>query len=177
MRRHLRDYRRSLLRLPRELLELEPTVATVTDELTAELGRSPTTAEIAAAAGVDVERVAELLVCEALARPLSLQTPVGAGDGSVLAETIGGDDVGYDLVDDRDALRDGVQGLGPRDRTILQLRFRDGLTQSQIAARLGVSQMQVSRLLRRAFASVRSRSERASAGAGGSELARTRHAV
>jgi RNA polymerase sigma-B factor len=154
IRRHFRD-KAWAVHVPRRLKELNVRLSRILDELTTELGRSPTIAELATAAGVEEEDVIDALESSQAytARPLS--TPVdGEGDGDLL-DTLGGEERGYEDVDDGSLVEAGLAALDERERRIVELRFFDGLTQSQIAAEIGISQMHVSRLLRRALETMR----------------------
>jgi RNA polymerase sigma-B factor len=154
IRRHFRD-KAWAVHVPRRLKELNVRLSRLLDQLTNDLGRSPTIAELADAAGVEEEDVIDALESSQAytARPLS--TPVdGEGDGDLL-DTLGTHERGYDDVDDGSLIAAGLAGLDDRERRIVELRFFDGLTQSQIAAEIGISQMHVSRLLRRALETMR----------------------
>ena len=154
IRRHFRD-KAWAVHVPRRLKELNVRLSRLLDQLTTDLGRSPTIAELAVAAGVEEEDVIDALESSQAytARPLS--TPVdGEGDGDLL-DTLGADERGYDDVEDGSLVQAGLSALDERERRIVELRFFDGLTQSQIAAEIGISQMHVSRLLRRALETMR----------------------
>ena len=154
IRRHFRD-KAWAVHVPRRLKELNVRLSRILDQLTTDLGRSPTIAELAKAADVEEEDVIDALESSQAytARPLS--TPVdGEGDGDLL-DTLGDEDPGYEDVDDGSLVEAGLAALDERERRIVELRFFDGLTQSQIAAEIGISQMHVSRLLRRALETMR----------------------
>ena len=154
IRRHFRD-KAWAMHVPRRIKELSVRLARVLDELTTRLGRSPTIAELADALSVEEEDVIDALESSQAytARPLS--TPVdGEGDGDLL-DTLGDEERGYEDVDDGSLVEAGLAALDERERRIVELRFFDGLTQSQIAAEIGISQMHVSRLLRRALETMR----------------------
>jgi RNA polymerase sigma-B factor len=154
IRRHFRD-KAWAVHVPRRLKELNVRLSRLLDELTTDLGRSPTIAELAAAAGVEEEDVVDALESSQAytARPLS--TPVdGEGDDNLL-DTLGNVERGYEDVDDSALVEAGLAALDERERRIVELRFFQGLTQSQIAAEIGISQMHVSRLLRRALETMR----------------------
>lgn len=144
IRRHLRD-RCGTVRVPRRLLELATQVAAARDELSQRLRRSPTVAEVAAHLGRDEELVLEALEA-ARARVLAPLPPTGPAVPHAAT----------DSVDDREALRPLLTRLSPRDREVLGLRLVAGLSQSDIAARLGISQVHVSRLLQRMVADLSS---------------------
>jgi RNA polymerase sigma-B factor len=125
---------------------------------TVELGRSPTIPELAKAAGVEEEAVLEALESGRAYSSLSLSTG-GGGDGEDdldPMESIGTEEHEFEVSEDRAVLAPGFRILDERERKILQLRFFDGLTQSQIAQQVGISQMHVSRLIRRSLEKIRS---------------------
>jgi RNA polymerase sigma-B factor len=154
IKRHFRD-RGWMIRVPREVQELSARLSTARDRLTRELGRSPTVPELASAAHAGVEQVLEALGAADAYRALSLDEPLG--DGLEALDAIGGDDDGFERVEQRYLLRSGLTHLPQREREILHLRFYEGLTQREIADRVGVSQMHVSRLIRRSIESLRKR--------------------
>ena len=147
LRRHFRD-RVWALHVPRGVQDLATQVTRKTDELTRKLGRSPTVAELAEATARSEEDIVEAIGSLASRHAQSLWAG-GDADEYDRLEVIGADDEGYDQVEARIALEPALADLDERDRMILRLRFVDGLSQSQIAARVGISQMHVSRLLRR----------------------------
>ena len=120
-----------------------------------ELGRSPTIAELAAEVEVSEEEVLEALEAGQAYRFASLDAPPAEGDGDSLAARLGTEDSELDEVEVRATLSPLLARLPHREQLILQLRFFDGLTQSEIASRLGISQMHVSRLLARSVAQLR----------------------
>jgi RNA polymerase sigma-B factor len=152
LKRHFRD-RGWMLRVPREVQELSARVARSRDSLTRELGRSPTVPEVASALGAGVEPVLEALRAADAYRMMSLDEPLAEGAGAL--EAIGGDDEGYELAEHRVLLRTGLERLGAREREIVRLRYYEGLTQREIAREVGVSQMHVSRLIRRSIDAMR----------------------
>jgi RNA polymerase sigma-B factor len=154
IKRHFRD-RGWMIRVPRDVQELSARLSIARDRLTRELGRSPTVPELANAAHAGVEQVLEALGAADAYRALSLDEPLG--DGLEALDAIGGDDDGFERVEQRYLLRSGLTHLPPREREILHLRFYEGLTQREIADRVGVSQMHVSRLIRRSIESLRKR--------------------
>ena len=141
LKRHLRD-RGSTVRIPRRLAEHRAAVARASAVLYAGLGRAPTVGELAEALRLDAEDV-----LEALDAPLTL-VPLDGHDDAYPEHA-------FDGVEHRAALRPLLCGLPPRDRQILALRFFAHRTQSEIAAELGISQVQVSRLLSRTLARLR----------------------
>ena len=160
LKRYFRD-KVWTIRVPRALHDRMAAIETVTEELTEELSRPPKPEEIATALGIDVEEVLETLVAQENRRPLGMDAPIhGAdGDGPSTAEWLGREDGNYDLIEDRIALESVLPGLDQREREVLRLRFVEDLPQAQIAARIGCSQMHVSRLLRATLARLREQAE------------------
>jgi RNA polymerase sigma-B factor len=157
IKRYFRDKGWSV-RVPRGLQELNIRVNKVIDELTARLQRSPTIAEIAVAASSTPEEVLEALESSQAYNSISLQaspTNDPGDDEATLVDYLGGDEDAYDTMEDRTMLAPGFAKLDSRERYILHLRFFEGLTQSQIASRVGISQMHVSRLIRRSLEKLR----------------------
>lgn len=149
LRRHFRDHVWNV-RLPRGLQELTMKVDDATARLTEELGRAPTATEVAERLGVSPEDVLEAIEAGHARRTLSLDAPRRSDEGSSPAvETIGDREAGYDRVEAD--LASHAAGLDEREWEVLRLRFVDELTQREIGARLGVSQMQISRVSRRAL--------------------------
>lgn len=148
IRRHFRD-KAWAMHVPRRIKELSVRLSRVLDEQTTTLGRSPTIAELAEAAAVDEEDVIDALDAAHAYSTRSLDAVTSGGEQ--LAEHLAGQDPGYDGVDDRWLLAAGLDVLDARQRRIVELRFFEEMTQSQIAAELGISQMHVSRLLRTAL--------------------------
>lgn len=136
--------------MPRQLQELTGALHKATEALTSELGRAPTLTELADRLGCERAEALEALDAAGAYHAASLDHQVGSDDDDVsLGELLGEDDPGFELTLDREVLRLLVARLGERDKKILLLRFFRGLTQSEIGEELGVSQMQVSRLLTR----------------------------
>ncbi len=156
IRRHFRD-RSWGVHVPRRMKELSLRVSRVVDDLSSELGRSPTVAEIATAAEVEEEDVIEALETARAHTPTSLSIPVDASGELTLIDLLGEDEVGYEALELGSVVRTGLDELDERERRIVVLRFLHGLTQSEIAAELGISQMHVSRLLRRSLAAMHGR--------------------
>jgi RNA polymerase sigma-B factor len=157
IKRHFRDKGWSV-RVPRGLQELNVRLSHIIEEQTVQLERSPTIAELAKAAGVEEEEVLEALESGQAYATLSLSAPAGGGDdGSDLdpLESLGEVEHEYEVSEDRAVLAPGLRALDDRERRILHLRFFEGLTQSQIAQQVGISQMHVSRLIRRALEKIR----------------------
>jgi RNA polymerase sigma-B factor len=151
IKRHFRDHGWSV-RVPRELQERAMRVNQLEKELSGALGEAPTLAELAEATALGAEDVLEARVAYRALHASSLDAPTLDADGEsrALIETMGDDDDGYSTVLDRSALDSLLRGLDERDRAIVELYFREELTQSEIGERLGYSQMHISRLLRRA---------------------------
>ena len=121
-----------------------------------QLGRSPTIPELATAAGAQEEEVLEALESGRAYSSLSLSSGGGDGEDELdPLESIGTIEHQYEVSEDRAVLAPGFRALDERERKILQLRFFDGLTQSQIAQQVGISQMHVSRLIRRSLEKIR----------------------
>lgn len=152
LKRHFRDRGWSVT-VPRRLKELHYRLSRLIEELTATLGRSPTIAELAQETGVDEEEVVEALeVGRAYAsRSLTRALDADEGAGAELIDLIDDEERGYEAAENRQLLATGLRALDERERRIIQLRFVEGLTQSQIAVEIGISQMHVSRLIRRAL--------------------------
>ena len=158
IRRHFRD-KAWALHVPRRLKELNQRLSSLLDDLTSELGRSPTIAELAQAAGAEEEDVLEALESSHAYTTRSLSTPLDDEGDSTLIDTLAQEESGYNLVEEGAFLEVGLDALENRERQIVELRFFGGLTQSQIAAEVGISQMHVSRLLRQALQTMRGRLE------------------
>ena len=157
LKRYFRDKSWSV-RVPRRLQELHLRLAPAVAELTHQLGRSPTITEIAERLETGTDDVVEAMEAGRAYRSSSLDAPVSSDDGTgsvALSSKMGDLDPDLAKVDERNQLAVLLRGLSPRDRTILTLRFYDGLTQSQIAQRVGLSQMHVSRLLARTLENLR----------------------
>jgi RNA polymerase sigma-B factor len=156
IKRHFRDKGWSI-RVPRGLQELNVRLSHLIEDLTVQLERSPTIPELAKAAGVEEEEVLEALESGQAYATLSLSAPALGDDNSDLdpLESLGQIEHEYEVSEDRAVLAPGLKILDDRERRILQLRFYEGLTQSQIAQQVGISQMHVSRLIRRALEKIR----------------------
>jgi RNA polymerase sigma-B factor len=151
LKRHFRDKGRSV-HLPRGLQELVLRVQDADEKLSRRTGRSPTVLEIAEHLQLETEAVLEALEAIAANQSVSLDAPIDMGmeDGaSTRHDLLGADDLGYATVDVSVSLASAFAKLPENDRELLNLRFGQQLTQREIASRIGVSQMQVSRMLRR----------------------------
>jgi RNA polymerase sigma-B factor len=146
IKRHFRDKCWSI-RVPRHQQELWLAILAVNDTLTQQLGRTPRVPDIASRLRLTEEDVRKGMQSAQAYRSISLSTPAVQRRDGELGETLGDCDLGYERTELRMALRDAMADLDDRERLILRLRFFDNLTQKQIGARLGVSQMHVSRLL------------------------------
>ena len=154
IKRHFRD-KGWAIRVPRALQELNGKMGPTIERLTSKLGRSPSIAEIAAEFETSTEQVLEALEAGSAYAPLSLSAGPSGEDELDPMETIGREDEEYDRTDDRTSLEPALAALPPREREILRMRFEEGLTQTQIAERVGISQMHVSRLIRRSLERMR----------------------
>jgi len=123
--------------------------------LTGRLGRSPTPAEIAEHIQASSEEVLEALEAAVAYEPVSLDTSPGADDDEAWAQSVGSEDPGYELVEYGATLAPAMSALPKREQIILHMRFVEDMTQSQIAERIGISQMHVSRLIRKAIEEMR----------------------
>jgi RNA polymerase sigma-B factor len=144
LKRHFRD-RGWAVRAPRRIQELVLEIGRTIDRLGHELGRTPTVSELANEIGASEDAVLEALEASQNYRASSLDAR--RFEGQSLAETLGSEDEEFTRIDNYSALARAMQTLSARDRSIIQMRFMEGLTQSEIAERFGVSQMQISRLL------------------------------
>jgi RNA polymerase sigma-B factor len=155
LKRHLRD-KVWTVRVPRLLHDRLAKIEGAVEELAVESGRPPSVREIAARVGLHRDEVLEALQADRNRRAVSLDAPAPEEeDGSSRLETIGAEEAGYGLVEDRVAVSGALSGLGREAREALRMRFAEELTQREIAVRLGRSQMYVCRLLRRSLADLR----------------------
>ncbi len=156
IKRYFRD-KGWAIRVPRRLQELRMSISAVTGELSQELGRSPTPREIGEKIGVSVEEVLEGIESANAYSTLSLDASDNNDDGAgaSMLDTLGMDDEALDHVEIRESIKPLIEALPLREKKILMLRFFRGMTQSQIAAEIGVSQMHVSRLLNRTLEQLR----------------------
>jgi RNA polymerase sigma-B factor len=144
LKRHFRD-RGWAVRAPRRIQELYLELGATIESLGHELGRSPTVSELAQATGASEESIVEAIEAGQGYRSASLDAP--AVGGATLGDILATEDSATALVEERSVLEPALALLPPRNRDIVKLRFIDGLTQSEIASRIGISQMHVSRLL------------------------------
>jgi RNA polymerase sigma-B factor len=155
IKRHFRD-KGWAIRVPRSLQELNARMSGAIDDLTARLGHSPSVGEIAESLDTTNEEVLEALEVGSAYTALSLDAgPAGSDEDSDPMETIGDEDAEFDRSEDRATLGPALARLPEREREILRMRFEEGLPQTQIAERVGLSQMHVSRLIRRSLAKMR----------------------
>jgi RNA polymerase sigma-B factor len=153
IKRHFRDKGWSV-HVPRATQELVLKVGEALGDLPSRLGRSPTARDIAAAVNAPVEDVLEAMEAATAYEAVSLDAPrPGMNDDEAwtLGESLCEEEQGYELVEIGETLRGTLEALPARERLILRLRFEEDLTQAEIAERVGVSQMHVSRLLRRSL--------------------------
>lgn len=150
LKRHFRD-RASTMHIPRSLYDRIGKMDAATSELTSELNRDPTPAEIAAEMHTSEHDVVEAIDASRNRHPVSLDRPPSSAnhDGLAPAEWLGAEDNNFELTEERILLRGAIEHLTDHERMVVRMRFRDEMTQSEIAQRIGRSQMHVSRLLRR----------------------------
>jgi RNA polymerase sigma-B factor len=161
IRRHFRDFNWAM-HMPRDMHDRMMAARKAGDALWQELGRAPKPAELADALGISSEAALELNEAALALAVRSLDAPRAGGDedgDDDLGATIGADDESYEAVEARSVLAAGMRALPERERLIVKLRFEDELLQHQIAERIGISQMHVSRLLRRALERLRTIAE------------------
>ena len=155
IKRHFRD-KGWAIRVPRRLLELKLSLTKATSELSPKNGRSPTVAELAQHLGLSEEEILEGIESANAYSAVSLDAPDGGDDDSpAVADSLGMIDDALEGVEYRESLKPLLEKLPAREKKILMLRFFGGMTQSQIAGELGISQMHVSRLLARTLAQLR----------------------
>lgn len=155
LRRHFRDVGWTV-RPPRRVQELQPRITRAEAVLSQQLGRSPRPSELAEHLDVELDDVTEALAANGCFAPTSLDAPVGEGEQGP-GERLGGLDEAFEGAEARMALRPLLRGLTGRERLILELRFCQGLTQREIGEQIGVTQMQISRVLTRVLARMRER--------------------
>lgn len=156
VRRHFRDNSWSV-KVPRRLKELHLRLGVATAELSQRLGRAPTASELAAELELSRDEVVEGLVAGSSYNTLSIDGGGSSDEDDVrsIADTLGEVDDRMDRIEDREALRPLLDDLPERERTVLVLRFFESMTQTQIAERVGISQMHVSRLLAKSLTKLR----------------------
>jgi RNA polymerase sigma-B factor len=153
LKRYFRD-KGWTIHVPRDLQERALAASRHADRLSSELGRSPTVVELAGSLNCTVEQTIEAIDAGENYQLASLDAPVTHDEedsGAVLADTLGREDVGFELAEQRDALAISWATLTPLEQEVLGMRLLHGLTQRDISRRIGYSQMHVSRLLRRAM--------------------------
>lgn len=155
VRRHFRDYGWAV-KVPRRLKDLQGQLVKARAELSQQVGRAPTPSEVAKYLGVDREAVMEATIASNNYSTLSTDIQAGPGDDyRSVGDTLGDIDPNIDKVVDVETVRPLIAALPLREQTVLTLRFFEGMTQTQIADRMGYSQMHVSRLLARALHQLR----------------------
>ena len=156
LKRHFRD-KTWATRVPRRLQELSLGVTSAEGELFQELSRSPTALEVAERLGATEEEVLEANEAARSYSAVSIDQPIDAGDGETgsLADLIGEEDGDMEKLENLTALEPAIADLTAYDRRLLHMRFFRGMVQSEMAAELGVSQMQVSRELARVLSRLR----------------------
>jgi RNA polymerase sigma-B factor len=154
IKRHFRD-KGWAIRVPRALQELNGKMGPTIERLTARLGRSPSIAEIAKEFQTTPEQVLEAMEAGSAYAPQSLSAGPDADSELDPMETIGSEDLEFERTDERTSLEPALELLPDREQLILKLRFEEGLTQTQIAEKIGISQMHVSRLIRRSLERMR----------------------
>lgn len=157
IRRYFRDFGWTI-RPPRSVQELQPKITAAEAELYQSLGRSPRPSELAAHLDVDLDLVLDSLAANGCFAPMSLDAPPADGESGP-GERLGGLDAAFNSAEARVALQPLMRGLTARERRILEMRFFGGCTQAEIGAEVGVTQMQVSRLLARLLTRLRRRLE------------------
>jgi RNA polymerase sigma-B factor len=154
IKRHFRD-KGWAIRVPRALQELNAAMSGAIERLTIQHGRSPSIAEIAAELETTPEEVLEAMEVGSAYSTVSLNAPPAGDEELDPLETIGSEDAGFERSEDRAALAPALDQLPDREREILRMRFEEGLPQTQIAQRVGLSQMHVSRLIRKSLQAMR----------------------
>lgn len=154
VKRYFRDFGWTV-RPPRRIQELQAQISRASNELSQALHRSPKPKEVAEHLGIEVESVIEALAADGCFTPASLDVPVGEDGNGSLGELLGVEDADLGRAEARILLGPAVRKLKDRDRRIIELRFFHGWTQEQIAQDIGVTQMQVSRLLSRILTDLR----------------------
>jgi RNA polymerase sigma-B factor len=161
IRRHFRDHTWAV-HVPRSLQELDARIGSARTALLSGTGREPSDDDLAAELDVEVEAVREARVAGRSYRAVSLDVP--AGEHRSWADAHGGPDPGYAHVEDASVVQDALEALDERQRRVVAMRFRDDLLQREIAERIGVSQMQVSRIITGAVSRMAERVDPAGSG-------------
>jgi RNA polymerase sigma-B factor len=160
IKRYFRD-RTWAVRVPRGLQELSLRVDRAVGELSEELHRQPSVKEIAALIGTAQEDVLEALQAGGAYRAVSFEAPNGgSGDAATIADSVGIDEDGFDRAEERAVLDVLMDAVSAREREVLRMRFQQDMTQSEIGTIVGVSQMQVSRIIRQALQRLRDAADR-----------------
>ncbi len=154
IRRYFRD-KVSGMRVPRGLQELHNTLQNKIEELTQQLDRSPTYAEIAFSLKIEVEQVVEAMELGAAIDPLSIDDKFFGEESATIAESIGAPDPQLHAYEEHAALQAALEKLPANERRVLEMSYFDGHSQAEIARRMNVSQMHISRLLRRSLAQLK----------------------
>jgi RNA polymerase sigma-B factor len=163
LKRHFRD-QTWMVRPPRGIQEVTLRVEGALARLTQELDRSPTTSELAASVGVGDEEILEAMQARSARGALSLHAPQGEpGDAMTLQDTLGAEDPDLERAEQRAQLHRLMTDVSPRAREMLRMRFEEDMTQAEIGVAIGISQMQVSRILRQTIAQLREAAEAADA--------------
>ena len=161
LKRHFRD-QTWMVRPPRGIQEVTLRVEGALARLTQELDRSPTTSELAVAVGVGDEEILEAMQARSARGALSLHAPQGEpGDAMMLQDTLGAEDPDIESAEQSAQLERLMTDVSPRAREMLRMRFEEDMTQAEIGAAIGISQMQVSRILRQTIAQLREAAEAA----------------
>lgn len=157
IRRHFRDTT-GAVHIPRGVSENRARVGAAVDDLTAREGRAPSVRRIAAETELSEEEVLDALMAGAARRTVPIDGPAEGSDDHPVAQ-VGSVDEGFEAAEARAVLADGLADLPSRERAIIHMRFHEDLTQSEIAHRVGISQMHVSRLIRRSLEDLRAGAE------------------
>ena len=154
IRRYFRD-KVAGMRVPRQLQELHQVLQGRIEELTQQLDRAPTYAEIAFSLKIEVEAVVEAMELGAATDPISLDDRIFGEEGASVSDSIGAPDPQLRAYEEHAALQTALERLPDKERRVLEMNFFEGLSQAEIARRLNVSQMHISRLLRRSLAQLK----------------------
>ncbi|WP_428844567.1 SigB/SigF/SigG family RNA polymerase sigma factor [Mycolicibacterium hodleri] len=158
VRRHFRDHGWSM-HVPRRLKDRHGNISRATTELTQSLGRAPTAGQLAEYLDMSREDIVDSMLAAEAYRVHSIDAPVSSGDSAprMVSDTVGSVDFEFDRITDQETVRPLLAALPERERTVLYLRFFESMTQSQIAERVGVSQMHVSRILEKTLRELRAK--------------------